>query len=923
MKARTFASVAVMTALGLLAPIHAHAFGLGKIELSSSLNEPFKAEIAVTALRGDDEGELQVQLASNSEFEKAGLKRTFLLTQLSFDIVEKNGETKIKISSSQPVKEPFIDFLLTATTGNGRLIREYTVLLDPPKNVFVKPVSAPQQTKPSTVKKKVKPAPQKSTYKYPDPEMPTSVSYSSATSYGPVERTDTLSQIARDTKPSSEISLNQMMMAILNANPESFRHQNINGLKAGYTLDIPSIAEIQSLSKSQAYAVVKEQHDLWKNRNRVVAEVPKLTEQENMSIASESITDGADIEKMVSDTTGETVDSQLQLVVPHDESSSEMDELAISGNKELTQLSEQLTLAQETIESQTQENIDIKSRMDMMEEQLQTLRRLITLKDADLARMQSTLDVDSTQVETMELEPSNIDMMEGKLAEEMAEAEATDVDNVEAEVTDAEMTEVEASEVEMTEPETAEIDMAAAESEAFSAEQSEVEAYFSQIGSETNEFYNEDKALVEVNSEIDTTAKLPLEVADNFIKSSTAKVKAFYIEHKKESLIGGLVAALFALILLLVRRKRRNQSFTWDDVEAANTTVAVDTKQTDSTTVEVSESNVSNTAEETESAEEEIESVADKTDEDMIKDAYASIENIDVDSEKEQEIIELEQEALNITEEMSSDLEELNISEVEEPLELDYTATEPEPEPESESDEEITLDFNQADLSSDTPSEDETSLEFNADELSIETIPEELEDNSENESTDSDDLLEFNLETDSNDSDEESVLDLDELVVDNDDDNTLDFGESLSLDSETDNGNELNLDDSLSLDIDSDLLSELDLDDSPISLELPEDSESNDVATLNLDEESDHPEVADLSEVLSVPSDVPEQEESKVEFDLGDFDEIDEAETKLDLAGAYMDMGDPEGARNILEEVILEGDEEQKSRAQSLLNDLS
>jgi len=906
MKARTFASVAVMTALGLLAPIHAHAFGLGKIELSSSLNEPFKAEIAVTALRGDDEGDLRVQLASNSEFEKAGLKRSFLLTQLKFEVVENNGETKIEISSSQPVKEPFIDLLLTATTGNGRLIREYTVLLDPPKNVFVKSEPALQQKKSAAVKTKAKSTPQKSTYKYPDPEMPTSTSYSSATSYGPVGRTDTLSQIAKDTKPSSAISLNQMMMAILNANPESFTHENINGLKAGYTLDIPSIDEIHALSKNKAYAAVKQQHDFWKNRNRVVAEAAPTADQENTSISSANSADDSDIKGIVSDTSGD--DARLQLVVPHDESSSEMDELAISGNKELTQLSEQLTLAQETIESQTQENIDIKSRMDMMEEQLQTLRRLMTLKDADLARMQSSLDAESIEAEMTELDSSEAAMTEAELTEAaMAEVESTEAAMAEVESTEAGMTEAESTEIAtaMVEVESELEETLAVEVEELSVQQTEVEAYFSQIGSGEplaydDDTFNEDETLVEETNvevdsvmEIDTTTKLPLEVAEDFIKSSIAKVKAFYSEYKKESLIGGLAAALFALILLLVRRKRSREEFSWDDAETTNTTV--NSEQADSTEEQGSEL-VSEATEETETS-------ADKTDKDIIMDAYASLEDIDVDLDNHEETIsELEQEELNITEEINSNLEGLN----------DELVTD------------NTLEDEQADLAT-LESGEETSLEFNTDELSIEPAAavEAVEEISEEENADPDDLLEFNVDSGADNSDEEEALELDALVTDSTDNDTLDFGEeTLSLDVETEDDNELNLDDeSLSLDIDGDLLSDISLDDSPVSFELPEDADG--VPTLNIDVDSDIPEVADLSEVLSVSTDEPVQEESEVEFDLGDFDEIDEAETKLDLAGAYMDMGDPEGARNILEEVLIDGNDEQKSRAQSLLNELS
>ncbi|NOQ82000.1 MAG: hypothetical protein GQ548_05705 [Methylophaga sp.] len=504
MKARTFASVAVMGALGLLAPVHSYAFGLGKIELSSALNEPFQAAIPVTALR--DEGELRVQLASNLEFEKAGLKRSFLLTQLNFEVVEDEGVTRILISSSQPIKEPFIDFLVTATTGNGRLIREYTVLLDPPKNIFVKPQSTSSTKQKTTVSTKT-------AYQSPASKTPvTSTShYSSATSYGPIERTDTLWDIAKDTKPDANISQNQMMMAILNANPESFRNNNINGLKVGGTLDIPTVEVIRELSRSQAFTAVKEQNSVWKNRNKKSEVVSDTIEQEEAPVSlseeeSPEQTESLEPEAIAVEDNGETSGAQLKLLVPTEETLSNEAELSPLGDSQLTQLNDQLSLAQETIEGQVQENVEMKARMEIMEEQIQTLRRLVTLKDADLAvvqsAMQSEVEEYFTQLETNEeLSPDSDDEL----------------------LVDSELL----------------------------SEENDVEP-------------SSDTELVEQG---DTSAQLPLEVAAGTINSALEKLKSFYAENKQESLIAGLLA--FLGLLFLSFRSRRNQKYTWDDAVAA------------------------------------------------------------------------------------------------------------------------------------------------------------------------------------------------------------------------------------------------------------------------------------------------------------------------------------------------------------------
>jgi len=812
MKARTFASVAVMTALGLLGPIQAHAFGLGKIELSSSLNEPFKAQIAVTALRDSDEGQLQVQLASNEEFEKAGIKRTFLLTQFSFEIIEKNGKTNIKISSSQPVKEPFIDLLLVATTGNGRLIREYTVLLDPPKNVFVEPKVIPQKKAPVTKKKT---APQKSTYQYPDPQMPVATTnYSTATTYD-VGRNDTLSAVARKTKPSSDISLNQMMMALLNANPKSFHKNNINGLKAGYTLDIPSTSDIQSLTKRQANAAVKEQYSAWKNRNKPVAPVTNVVEQSDTT-AEKVVVETADAE----DVGPSGDDARLQLVAPSDELDSGMNELSPLGDKELTQLSEQLTFAQETIESQAQENIDIKSRMDLMEEQLQTLRKLITLKDADLARLQGNLE---EGVNTDAPLTTEIGQIESKL-DEMQQIVSTDATNNTQEGMKDQVEEA----------------------------QSEVEAYFSQIESEDSslalvdvEDDMSDFALTEEVDNSDTATNAPLDVAGDAVSTVMDKVKAFYTEHKQRSLIGGLVAALLAFILLLLGRRRKQQNMDWDDAVTQSSAATV-------SEVQEEHQNDTEVAAITPIPEVTVEEV--KTDEDLIKDAYPEIDSLGAQLEVEEITIEPE-------------------------LDLDDASETEEVE------------------------EDDVVLEFNSNELSVDSVPEEPK-STEQDNTDTDDLLDFKIDSLSSSDDTELSLDDEPLSID------------IDLDSELD---------------------QISLDDSPVDFDLTLNDETEDeqglsmpseVSSIDSDDEVDVTtlsEAADLSDALTVDTEQADVEESTsdIEFDLGGFDEIDEAETKLDLAGAYMDMEDPEGARNILEEVLIDGNDEQKSRAQKLLNDLS
>jgi len=819
MMTRTFASVAVMAALGLLAPLQVNAFGLGKLELSSALNEPFKAEISITALKGDDANNLQVRLASSKEFEQAGIERNFMLTQLKFDVVEKSGNVKIVISSQQPIREPFIDFLLTAsTTGSGRLIREYTVLLDPPTSIFNKPakplVKSPAKTlTKTTVTKSV-----------------TTTNNRSASfdgdSYGPVVRTDTLWDVALKTRPENNVTVHQMMMALLKANPGAFQHDNVNGLKAGYTLSIPSENDIYKLTKQQAINAFTEQNALWKNRNKrpttppveagtvdkVITPITENTPAISKTVATETITPTTEINDS----------ARLKLVVPSDEPSLNDEALSPLGAEKIKVLSEQLTLAQETIEGQTQENIDFKARMDALEVQMETMRRLISLKDADLARLQSMLEKE--QQPDQNTLPSDI----------------TNVDS-------------------------AEIDTK--------------------------------------NEPLDSITNI--NAIEDELESIFVTAQKFVTNNKLEMVIatGGLLL-LLVVLLIVKRRKETDESEEWEETQNL-----VNTDDEDLVTNEPS-----NLAEVQQTVDTPI--IDKKTVAELIEQADMLIAYTDYDKAmaqleqaKQQEpenqlvlskllyvLFKLQDKerfvtlasSINIDKaspqwmeiaEWGSELAPLNT--------LFQVASE-----NDESERALTLD---------------SFSEVKDDELLAEPIvAQEVDKIEENDSS----SIEFNLDDYSSDervsTAESSIASLDEI---NDDSDTLSFDTSISID---DGDNKPAFDEPLNFedepDKDEDVLS---LNDEPISLDLTDESFQAEL----LSTEDDFQELDTKLE--------SEIESNDIEFDISGYDEIDEAETKLDLASAYADMGDPDGARNILEEVLKEGNAEQKSKAEALLKELS
>jgi FimV-like protein len=128
----------------------APALGLGEITQHSALNQPFNADIALVDAGGLEEGELSVSLATADEFSRAGVERVFFLNDLKFIPILRGNRSLIRVTSSKPVKEPFLNFLVQLNQPNGRLLREYTVLIDPPGSPGIVPVNDEPEPRPQS-----------------------------------------------------------------------------------------------------------------------------------------------------------------------------------------------------------------------------------------------------------------------------------------------------------------------------------------------------------------------------------------------------------------------------------------------------------------------------------------------------------------------------------------------------------------------------------------------------------------------------------------------------------------------------------------------------------------------------------------------------------------------------------------------------
>lgn len=230
------------------------ALGLGGIRVESALNEPLDARvglISVDQLTADD---IRVRLAGPEVFGRAGMERPYLLSKLRFKpVIPDNGDPYIRVSSRDSIREPFLDFLLEVRWPGGSLVREFTILLDPP-------TYQPPRTE--------------SVAEAPAPSMPATPP-ASPTTYGPVRSSETLWVIAGKVQADAAVSRNRTMIALLKANPDAFRGGNINLLRKGALLTIPTPEEIAAVSEQEARTAVRRQMEQWrKGRAPVVAAAP-------------------------------------------------------------------------------------------------------------------------------------------------------------------------------------------------------------------------------------------------------------------------------------------------------------------------------------------------------------------------------------------------------------------------------------------------------------------------------------------------------------------------------------------------------------------------------------------------------------------------------------------------------------------------
>lgn len=358
-----------------LAVADAHALGLGGLRVQSALNQPFVGEIALLDVKPDELDTVKVQIASADEFTKAGSERYRYLSELRFrPQISPRGETVIRVSSREPIREPYMDFLLEVTWPKGRLVKGYTVLLDPPvtdgrrqsriEPPVVEPRGVVAAARAETGSAGVAPPPRQRQASTPPAVQPVPAAIAASAGafpkhIGPIERGAGLWRLAVKNAPAGATAA-QTAMALYRNSQDAFIGGNINRLIVGKTLVIPNAAELFALGPEAA--------------QREFAAALR-GEKVRRSPIADATPPGPDAESRL----------KIAGTAPEEPVPGLLAAPAAQGQETMEQ---ELLLVREASESTRQETVELRDRIRELENQLGEIQQLLKLRNAELARMQ-------------------------------------------------------------------------------------------------------------------------------------------------------------------------------------------------------------------------------------------------------------------------------------------------------------------------------------------------------------------------------------------------------------------------------------------------------------------------------------------------------------------------------------------------------
>lgn len=385
----------------------AWSLGLGEAKVESFLGQPLEVRIKLITRPTDDLASVSASLASAADYQLIGASRDDVSVPLRFSVEDLDGDAYIAVSSRLSINNPVVRLILEVNWSSGRMLREYTLFLDPP--TFSQPAPAPRIKAGSAAEKAIEAPPAAVTADLGDAAV------LGTDDYGPVQSGDTLWRIAKDWSAGSGLNLNKVMLAIQRQNPQAFSRNNINLLQRGAILRMPQRDEVNSISVVAANDEVRDQIDQFQSRRNInlaspavpllaeetIAVEPAVSEPSGGQIEQEPLTELLTGREQLPSASADlaapdSVPSQLELLPPSEDNALdstygfEESQAAADDAVSAQALREELSRKEEELINQQQQNTYLEQRLQELESQLAESREGV-VEDKNLAGMEERL----------------------------------------------------------------------------------------------------------------------------------------------------------------------------------------------------------------------------------------------------------------------------------------------------------------------------------------------------------------------------------------------------------------------------------------------------------------------------------------------------------------------------------------------------
>jgi len=404
---------AILTSLIMFAAAHVQALGLGDIILESALNQPLTARIELLQTNGLRAEDINIQVASASDFERFSIDRPFFLDSIFFHLETAGNRTFVVLTTIESVREPYLNFVLETRWPGGRLLNEYTLLLDLPvfsDTPVTQTAQAPalslandlerqsnqnqilaqgSSASSSTQVERLGAGGADSSQSISELQSQANRQAQLATEQTlTVDDSDTLWDIALQVRPDRDVSAQQTMLAIQRLNENAFIGNNINLIRSGQILRIPDAQQIRALSQQQAVSEVSRQNLLFADRRNTPVNAEPLTPP-----------------PVASNTAGSSARGELSVVSETADNTEDDSQAA-----RIASLENRMAVNSEELDRVLLQNSELNERLSMLEQQIASAHEIIRLRDLELAQLQQalaaqTLSPDEAVEPTLAVEP--------------------------------------------------------------------------------------------------------------------------------------------------------------------------------------------------------------------------------------------------------------------------------------------------------------------------------------------------------------------------------------------------------------------------------------------------------------------------------------------------------------------------------------